>query len=292
MAESLRPVLSRRPNFSLYYSRVNRFLSLLAIVLSLAVAEVSASQVRVPEGTFVSLALRSDVTTENVVKGDRVDFDVVKNVVVDGYVVIPKGAAGWATVVKVKGAGKKDTKDASVTLRIKGVNAIDQQPIPLRLIPNRSKKLDPSENDSEESGVIPGNGERMIGAAKGKQYAAYTDIEALVNAPDNAPPLAAQPASSQTVPGAAAFPAKTPAPLAQPDALLAPEPATVDFRSDPTGGEILIDGSSVGVTPTTLQLAPGLHDLEIHVNGYQSWKRKMRVTRGSHPTVLAHMVKE
>jgi PEGA domain len=288
MAGWFRSVLSRGLNIS-FHRQAFRWLSLSAIMLSLPAAQLSAAQVRVPEGTLVPLALHFDVTTENVVKGDRVDFDVVENVVVDNHVVIPKGGTGWATVVRVKGAGKKNAKDASVTFHIIGVHAIDNQPIALRLMPNKSRKQEAGENDIEESDVIAGGAQRSIGAAKGKRYAAYTDSEALVNAPENLPPVAAQSASSQTASKVATSPAPT---AAQPVAPLPPPPVAVEFRSDPTGGEVVIDGSSVGITPTTLTLGPGLHDIEVHVAGYQKWKRKMRITPGSLPTVLAHMVKE
>jgi PEGA domain len=288
MVELLRFSFSPR-RFHPSYSR--RFLFIFGftgIILLSAVPDLLAARVHVPEGTFISLSLRSDVTTDNVVKGDRVDFDVTDNVVVDNYVVIPKGAIGWATVVKVKGAGK-NAKDASVTLRIIGVYAADKQPIPLRLMPNKSKKLDPTDNNFEESSTFPGPDGPTVGAPKGKQYAAYTDSEAFVETSESASASAAPADLPQALP-AAAPPASSAAPAAA--AVSAPEPASVDFRSDPTGGEIIVDGSSVGITPNTLPLTPGLHDIEIYEAGFQRWKRKLRVAPGSHPTVLAHLVKE
>lgn len=295
MGESLRCLFSRGSNVHSYHRRAIQCLLLPAIILWVGVAGLPAAQVRVPEGTMVPLALRLRVTTGNVVKGDRVDFEVVNNVIVDNHVVIPKGATGWGTVVKVRGAGRNDAKDASVTFRIIGVHGIDSQPIALRLLPSKSKKQDPTENDIEESGVITEAGERMIGAPKGKQYAAYTDSQTVVNAPNSAPPPALEAAPAQSAAASSVAPAsavRARAPAAPPDALLAPEPASVDFRSQPAGADIVIDGASVGVTPATLQLSPGLHEIEIHASGYQNWKRRMRVAPGSHPTVLAHMVKE
>ena len=251
-------------------------------MLGLAAASLSAVPVHVPEGTMVSLALRSDVTPETVEKGDRVEFAVVENVVVGRYVVIPQGATAWATVAKVKGAGKKDAKDASVILHIIGVYAADKQVIPLRLIPNKNKKTDPADNDIEETAPLSGPGPTQVGAPKGKLYAAYTDSGADVNAPASAPP----PASTSAATGSGALSPQVPA------APPAPEPARVDFRSDPMGGEVVIDGSSVGITPTNQSVSPGLHDIEVQVSGYQRWKRRMRVEPGSLPTVVAHMVKE
>jgi hypothetical protein len=267
---------------ALRLDRASVLFSLAAMVLSAAVPSVSAVQVHVPEGTLVPLELRNDVTTETVNKGDRIEFDVSSNVVVNDEVVFAEGARAWGIVEKVKGAGRKDTRDASVTYRLIGVRAADGQPIPLRLMPSKSKKPDPADNDIEESSMIPGPGPRRVGAPKGKQYAAYTDSDAFVNATASAA-AAAQVAPVQGAPAAA--------PQTPPPAVVAPpQPASVDFRSVPTGGDVVIDGSSVGVTPTTLQLSPGLHDIEIHAQGYQNWKRKMRVEPGSHPTVMARLL--
>ncbi len=64
------------------------------MVLILGTSLLHAAQVRVPEGTLVRLKVHADITTENVVKGDRVEFDVAENVAVNDRVVIPKGAVG------------------------------------------------------------------------------------------------------------------------------------------------------------------------------------------------------
>lgn len=44
-------------------------------------------------------------------------------------------------------------------------------------------------------------------------------------------------------------------------------PGTVVIASNPTGAEILIDGAAKGVTPLTVQLAPGPHKLELRRGG-------------------------
>ncbi len=244
-----------------------------ALFLGATAPGLCGVQVRVPEGTLVPLTLRADVTTENVVKGDRVEFEVSDNVVINDEIAIPQGSRAWAAVGKVRGAGKKDAKDAAVTFHFMGVIAADGQTIPIRLMPSKSRKPEPTDNDIEESSAIAGSGPRQVGAPKGKQYAAYTDSDAFVNVPAKSapPPAAASPVVVQPV-------------------VAPPQPASVDFRSDPPASDVVIDGSSVGLTPMTQQLSPGLHDIEIHAKGYQNWKRKMRVEPGSHPTVMARLV--
>lgn len=266
--------------------------------LVVAAVPLAAAQVRVPDGTLVALKLHYNLTTENVLKGDRVDFDVAENVVVDGHVVIPRGAVAWGKVIKVKGAGKKNAKDAFVTFAFSGVRSVDSQTIDLRLLPYKSKKHDSSDEEVVEASPIPGLRERMIGAPQGKEYAAYTDGEILVNVPERAPaPSApAAPAAGEAAGANPAAPAKpeatkAAAPAVSPALLLAPEPAAVDFRSNPSAADIVIDGNFVGSTPSTLRLAPGEHKIEIRMTGYSSWERQMKVASGSHPSIEARLQK-
>ena len=114
-----------------------------------------ASQVRVVQGQMVRLKLHNVLTTENVVKGDSLDFDVAEDVVVATHVVIQKGAPARGRVVNVKGAGKKNAKDASVTFQFMSVRSVDSQDIPLRARPDRHKKAESKENEIEAMTHFP-----------------------------------------------------------------------------------------------------------------------------------------
>ena len=249
-----------------------------------------AAQVRVIQGQMVRLKLHNVLTTENVVKGDSLDFDVAEDVVVATHVVIQKGAPARGRVVNVKGAGKKNAKDASVTFQFMSVRSVDSQDIPLRARPDKHKKAESKENETEANDPLPGYTDRVIGAEKGKEYAAYVDVSATVNVPDTpvvAPPItpvapAAQPPSSPQ-------PAPTPAPA---NPLMPEEPASVDFNSNPPGADILIDGNLVGNTPSTLHVDAGRHVIQLRIGGYRSWTRTMVVEPGSSPSIRATLEKQ
>jgi len=260
------------------------------LALAWAVPLLRAAQVRVPDGTLVRLKFHADITTENVVKGDRVEFDVTENVTVNNRVVIPKGAVARGVVTDVKGAGKKRAKDAAVFFRLVAVRATDNQEIPLRVMPTKPRKADASENVVEINIPIPGLRERMIGAEKGKDVAAYTDVDALVNAPE---PATETTATGGTASGAQ--PRTTAGPAVQtppPPIVFPPEDAYVDFNSNPVGADILINGTSRGSTPLRLQIPPGRHVIEIRLAGYRTWTRNMVVDPGSKPSVRASLEKE
>jgi hypothetical protein len=267
---------------------------IVGVALAWAVPRLSAAQVRVPEGTLVRLKLHADITTENVVKGDRVEFDVAENVTLNNHVVIPKGAVAQGLVRDVKGAGKKRAKDAAVFFRFVAVRAADNQEIPLRVMPTKSRRGDASESTVEINTPIPGLMERMIGAEKGRDFAVYTDTDALVNAPEA--PVERAPESGATAPGGKSGATPTAAAQATPTPVPAmvfpPEDAYVDFNSNPTGAVILINGTSRGNTPLRLQVPPGRHVIEIRLAGYRTWTRNMVVDPGSKPSVRATLEKE
>jgi hypothetical protein len=246
-----------------------------------------AAQVRVVQGQMVRLKLHNVLTTENVVKGDPIDFDVAEDVVVATHMVIQKGAPARGKVVGVKGAGKKRAKDASVTFEFVSVRSVDSQDVPLRARPDKHKKAESKENEVEANDPLPGYAERVIGAEKGKEYAAYVDVSATVNVPDTPvtpPPIT--PVAPTAQPPSSPQPAPTPAPSPSED------PASVDFNSNPPGADILIDGKLVGNTPSTLHVDAGHHLITLRVGGYRPWTRTMVVEPGSSPSIRATLEKQ
>lgn len=45
--------------------------------------------------------------------------------------------------------------------------------------------------------------------------------------------------------------------------------------------DIEVDGSFVGSTPSTLNLAPGKHEIVVKKTGFQDWTRSMMVAGGA-----------
>ena len=55
----------------------------------------------------------------------------------------------------------------------------------------------------------------------------------------------------------------------------------VAVASTPVGADIDVDGSFVGNTPSTIDLATGDHTVTVSKNGYKTWERKMKANGGS-----------
>ncbi len=290
------------PNISPEYFQRNGKWAWLGTVFMLVYLSTPApaSQVRVIQGQMVRVKLHNVLTTENVVKGDPIDFDVAEDVVVATHMVIQKGAPARGKVVDVKGAGKRNAKDASVTFQFVSVRSVDSQDVPLRARPDRNKKGGSKENEVVANDPLPGYAQRVIGAERGKEYAAYVDISATVNVPDTqpapppittAPPVQQTPANPQGVTPATPTGGLTPA-APTPSMAVPEEPALVNFNSDPPGADILIDGALAGNTPSTLHVDAGHHVIQLRIGGYRSWTRNMVVEPGSSPSIRATLEKQ
>lgn len=64
-------------------------------------------------------------------------------------------------------------------------------------------------------------------------------------------------------------------------------PASVIVKSTPAGADINVDGKYVGSTPSTVQIAPGDHEISIEKEGLTPWQRTMTVSAGGNSTIDA-----
>jgi hypothetical protein len=259
---------------------IGRFTAL--ALLSLLAMPGFAARVQVRDGQLVSLKLRNFLTTDNVRKGDAIEFEVAKDVLVNGHVVIAKGATALGKVIDVKGAFKPRATDAEVVFQFLTVRAPDGQELPLRLRPEKTRKG--KEDEVHERSVIPGQVSRVVGADKGKEYDVYVNGSFAINTSDA---ISVAPTVGPAAPAAALAPVS---PLTATD--LAEAPSSVEFGSTPDGADIVIDGNLVGSTPSTLRLTPGHHSIEIRMAGYRTWSRIMVVDPESHPSVRATLINQ
>lgn len=106
---------------------------LLLMVMSPKCAPPPARRVavRVPAGTTVELETAYDINSQLVRAGDAVSFRVVNPVVVDGQVVVEKGAAATAVVTKAERGGHFG-RAGRIAWTMKEVTAADGTRIPVQ----------------------------------------------------------------------------------------------------------------------------------------------------------------
>jgi len=68
-------------------------------------------------------------------------------------------------------------------------------------------------------------------------------------------------------------------------------PARVSISSEPDAGDIYLEGTFVGSTPTTLELPAGTYKVSVKLPGYQDWQREVRVLAGSEVNLRARLEK-
>ncbi len=91
-------------------------------------------------------------------------------------------------------------------------------------------------------------------------------------------------ATTQSQPNAAAPKADTPATSDT-------AKGSVNVSSNPTGGNLTVDGVLMGNTPAALQLAPGKHTLTVKMSGYKDWSREITVVAGSDVQLFVNLEK-
>jgi len=70
-----------------------------------------------------------------------------------------------------------------------------------------------------------------------------------------------------------------------------PSLGTARFTSVPEGGEVSVDGKSVGSTPVEgVRLRPGPHRVEIALDGHEPWSGSVEVTAGRRASLEAELV--
>jgi hypothetical protein len=76
--------------------------------------------------------------------------------------------------------------------------------------------------------------------------------------------------------------------VAQPDQSSSPaNTAKVMVSSEPTGGDIYVDGNFMGNTPSLIELPAGSHTVRVEAKGQKPWSRAVSLTAGSKVTVQA-----
>jgi hypothetical protein len=66
----------------------------------------------------------------------------------------------------------------------------------------------------------------------------------------------------------------------------------VAIQSDPVGADIFMDGQMVGQTPSTFDVPPGDHQINVQLAGYQDWVRRVHVLAGSTINLSAKLEKK
>lgn len=92
---------------------------------------VTEKEVLIPDGTEIEVQLKNNLSGQDAREGDIVDLIVVRDVTVDGTVVIAEGAAATARITKAKKAGYWG-KSGKLEWAMQDVQTVSNKKIPAR----------------------------------------------------------------------------------------------------------------------------------------------------------------
>jgi hypothetical protein len=218
------------------------------------------------DGTPVKLRLSQTISSADAKVNQEVPFEVVDDVKVDEIVVLPKGATAIGTVTEAE-PKRRMGRGGKLNISISYARLADQEKAALR-----------ATKDTQGGGHVGAMTGAMVATAivffpaaplflfmhgkditipQGTEITAFVDGDMHLDmAKFGVPP-------SQT----------TPTSMLQAQAKLI-------IDSTPPGADINVDGSFVGNTPSTVDVAPGTHEITVKKQGFVDWTRKLSVTGG------------
>jgi hypothetical protein len=221
------------------------------------------------DGTAIKLRLTENLTSATATAGQQVSFEAVEETDVEGVMVIAKGAQALATVTTAE-PRKSMGRAGKLNVNIDSIRLVDGEKAAL------------SATQSAKGGVHTGAMTAgMVGTAivffpaaplllfvhgkditipKGTEITAFISGDMKLDMAKFAP----APAGGAVVAGAPSAAA-----------------SGLTIEASVANCDIEVDGSFMGSTPSTLNLAPGKHLIVVKKSGYLDWSRSMMVGSGA-----------
>ena len=217
------------------------------------------------DGTAIKLRLAENLTSATAKMGQQVSFEVVEEVDVEGVPVIAQGAPALATVTTAE-TKKSMGRGGKLDVNIDSVRLVDGGKAMLRA-------------------TAGGKGGGHVGAMTGAMVGT-----AIVFFPA-APLFLFIHGKDITIPKGTEVTAFVQGDMKLDMAKFVPVVSAAGSAPAATSGlmieanvpncDIEVDGSFMGSTPSTLNLAPGKHEIVVKKTGYRDWSRSMIVGSGA-----------
>jgi hypothetical protein len=218
------------------------------------------------DGTAVKMRLGENLSSETSKTGDQVPFEVTEEITIEGTVVIPKGAQALATITNAE-PKKRMGRGGKLDVNVDSVRLADGEKAQLRA----AKDTNGGGHVGAMTGAIVATSLVFFPAAplflfmhgksveipKGTEVTAFVQGDMKLDMAKFAP---------QPQPAAA---------------VVAAIPSGLTIDASIPNCDIEVDGSFVGNTPSSLNLASGQHTIMVKKAGYKDWTRTINVTGGT-----------
>jgi hypothetical protein len=219
------------------------------------------------DGTPVKLRLSQTVSSADAHVNDRVEFEVLEDVIVGGVVVIPKGGTALGTVTEAV-PKKRMARGGKLEIVMDSVRLVDGQKAALRAV-----------KEGKGGGHTGGMTVGIVAAAivfwpaaplfllmhgKDITFPKGTDVPTFVNGDMKLDPVKFQQAEGGST---------------QP--IVTGVASNLAISSTPLGADIYLDQNFVGNTPSTVSVPSGKHSVSVRKPGFQDWVREMNFSGGA-----------
>jgi hypothetical protein len=233
----------------------------------LAVKYAPDGKLILEDGTPVRLRLSRTLSSAECKTGDRIDFEVMDPVVLNGITIIPQGGIAWGTVTDAEHK-KSMGRAGKLNIALVAVRLANSDKANLTAVKDSK--------GGSHTGVMTG---AMVATAIVLWPAAPLFL--FIHGKDITIPRGTE--ITAYVDGDRVFvPVAETAPVAVASAQIVDVTTSTELTliSTPDGADIEVDGAFVGSTPSTVTLALGDHTVDVSKKGYQLYEKKVHTSGG------------
>jgi PEGA domain-containing protein len=228
------------------------------------------------DGTPIKLRIAQTVSSADAHVNDRVEFEVLEEVAIQGVIIIPKGGTALGTVTEAQ-PKRRMARGGKLEIVMDSVRLTDGEKAALRATKGGNGG---GHTGAMTAGIVATalvcivcaplfllmHG-KDITIPKGTEVPTFVDG----NLPLDLAKFQQADSSQQVQTSQPGNPSNAPI---QSD-------AGVEVSSAPTGADVELDGNFVGNTPSTIGVSQGDHTITLKKNGYKLWEKKIKVSSGN-----------
>ena len=248
-------------------------------------------------GTPIKLRITRNISSADATTGERVDFEVLVDIMVIVGFVVPRGGLALASVTEAQ-PKRRMARGGKLNVNIDDVRLADGEKAPLRAV----KEMKGGGHTGAMTGAIVATSIVFFPAAPlflfmhGKDITIPkgTEITAYINGDIPLDPAKFQPQTAAKS-GTETNPAQPPSIITtaqNTNGIAPPALSSIDVKSNPDGADITVDDKYMGSTPSTLKLSAGDHKIRLEKSGFKIWERTLTVSAGASATVNPTLDKE
>jgi hypothetical protein len=228
------------------------------------------------DGTPIKLRIAQTVSSADAHVNDRVEFEVLEEVTIQGVIIIPKGGIALGTVTEAQ-PKRRMARGGKLEIVMDSVRLTDGEKAALRATKGGNGG---GHTGAMTAGIVATAIVCLVCAPlfllmhgkditipKGTEVPTFVDG----NLPLNLAKFQQADSSQQVQTTQPGNPSNAPS---QSD-------AGVEVSSAPSGADVELDGNFVGNTPSLIGVSQGDHTITVKKNGYKLWEKKIKVTSGN-----------